>query len=228
MPGSWQLNEDLIRVAMSELTRPPAGETDLDKTLAAVTSTAVKLIDGVDCADVMVLDNGKVESLAPTHPLAGELDAAQIRLQQGPCLQAALAQDVVHCPDLAGDDRWPQFAAVALDAGVNSMLSFRLYSHSTGSGALNLFGYTTGPFNAEDLLVGAMLATHAANALLAINKQRQFESALASRDIIGQAKGMLMERFEVSAVRAFEMMTTLSQDTNTPLRVVAHRITEAR
>lgn len=228
MPGSWQANEDLIRVAMSELTRPPAGETDLDKTLAVVTSTAVKLIEGVDFADVMLLDEGNVESVAPTHSLAGALDAAQIRLQQGPCLHAALAQDVVHCPDLTADGQWPQFAAAAVAVGVHSMLSFRLYSHHTGAGALNLFGHTKDPFTADDLLIGAMLATHAANALLAINKQRQFESALASRDVIGQAKGMLMERFEVSAVRAFEMMTTLSQDTNTPLRVIAHRITEAR
>ncbi|PRC42211.1 ANTAR domain protein [Mycobacterium sp. ITM-2017-0098] len=213
---------------MAGLTRPIAEETPLEETLAAVTATAVSLIAGIDYADVMLVDHGEFESIAPTDPLVSDLDALQLRLQQGPCLQAAVGEEVIRCPDLSHDERWPQFATMAVQAGVHSMLSFRLYTHRTGSGALNLLGRTAHPFGHEDLLVGAMLATHAATAVLAVNKQRQFESALASRDVIGQAKGMLMERFNINAVRAFEMMTKLSQDTNTPLRVIARRITEVR
>jgi AmiR/NasT family two-component response regulator len=71
-----------------------------------------------------------------------------------------------------------------------------------------------------------MLATHAATALIAADRQTQFESALASRDAIGQAKGILMERFRLDAVRAFSLMTKLSQDTNTPVRIIAQRVVD--
>jgi ANTAR domain/GAF domain len=228
MTGDEHVRDEQLRTAMAELTRPIAEETTLGETLAAVTATAVALIGGVDYADVMLIDAGTFESLAPTHALVSDLDAVQLRFQQGPCLEAAMGEEVIRCPDLSHDERWPQFARAAVDVGVKSMLSFRLYTHRGGSGALNLLGRNAHAFDHEDLLVGAMLATHAATAVLAVNKQRQFESALNSRDLIGQAKGMLMERFNVSAVRAFEMMTSLSQDTNTPLRVIAQRITEAR
>ena len=69
-----------------------------------------------------------------------------------------------------------------------------------------------------------MLATHAAVALIANDERLQFQSALASRDVIGQAKGMIMERFDVDAVRAFELLKSLSQNSNTRLAVVAQEI----
>jgi AmiR/NasT family two-component response regulator len=69
-----------------------------------------------------------------------------------------------------------------------------------------------------------MLATHAAAVLIAASRKRQFESALASRDIIGQAKGIIMQRFHVDAVRAFQLLTRLSQERNTPVRVIAQEL----
>ncbi len=91
-------------------------------------------------------------------------------------------------------------------------------------GALNLFGLKPDVFTPEVEAVGAMLATHAAVALIADDVRLQFQSALASRDVIGQAKGMIMERFNVDAVRAFELLTRLSQDSNTKLAKVAEEI----
>lgn len=94
------------------------------------------------------------------------------------------------------------------------------------SGALNLFGFGTGSFTAEPEALGAMLATHAAISLVAANRQQQFDSALASRDLIGQAKGIIMERFDVDAVRAFELLRRVSQESNTPVKVIAARLAE--
>jgi hypothetical protein len=148
-------------------------------------------------------------------------------LNQGPCLDAAVDELVVRCPDLSQDERWPGFAAAAVEAGVHSMLSYQLYTHRGGAGALNLFGCTARRFNAEAEAIGAMLATHAAVALIAADKQLQFESALASRDLIGQAKGIVMERFKTDAVQAFHLLVKRSQDTNTPLRTVAAQIVES-
>ena len=73
-----------------------------------------------------------------------------------------------------------------------------------------------------------MLVTHAAVALSAVNTRQQIDSALASRDHIGQAKGIVMERFDVDAVQAFAMLKTLSQESNTPLRQLAERVIDSR
>jgi AmiR/NasT family two-component response regulator len=101
------------------------------------------------------------------------------------------------------------------------MMSFQLYTHDQRKGALNLFGLKADVYTAKDQAVGAMLATHAATAIIAHDRDRQFQAALASRDAIGQAKGMIMERFAVDATRAFDLLKKLSQDTNTPLVDIA-------
>jgi transcriptional regulator with GAF, ATPase, and Fis domain len=206
----------------------PLGEGNLEATLASVTSAAVELIRGVDHADVLLVNTGRFESVAPTAPLVKEIDAIQERLREGPCLQAATADSVIRCTDLRDEIRWPRFAAAATKLGVYSMLSFQLYTRRGGAGALNLLGGAPRAFTPEAEAVGAMLATHAALALAAANTQEQFHSALASRDHIGQAKGIIMERFNVDAVRAFEMLKKLSQETNTPLRELAERVINSR
>ena len=129
--------------------------------------------------------------------------------------------------DLRAEPRWPQFAAAAVSAGVHSMLSFQLYTHANGGGALNLLGRNPREVDYAAEAVAAMLATHAAIALIAANKQRQFESALASRDIIGQAKGIIMNRHSVDAVEAFEMLIKLSQNNNIPLRIIAQQVIDS-
>ena len=95
-------------------------------------------------------------------------------------------------------------------------------------GALNLFTLEPDVFTVERQAVGAMLATHAAVALIADDERLQFQSALASRDIIGQAKGMIMERFDTDAVRAFELLTRLSQNSNTRIAELTEEIFQRR
>jgi AmiR/NasT family two-component response regulator len=103
-------------------------------------------------------------------------------------------------------------------------MSLQLYTDKSRRGALNLFGRAPDVFNPEKEAVAAMLATHAAIALIANDERLQFKSALASRDVIGQAKGMIMERFDVDAVRAFELLKKLSQSSNTRLVAVAEEL----
>ena len=84
--------------------------------------------------------------------------------------------------------------------------------------------YTLAPYETT----GVVLAAHAAAAIMASRQSEQLESALSTRDRIGQAKGIIMERFGVDDVRAFEMLRRLSQDSNTPLVDVARRVIETR
>jgi GAF domain-containing protein len=214
--------EELLRRTMADLTEKFTRETEIGVTLRAVAAAAVDLIDGVDSADVLLISwPDRFESLAATSQLAVDLDGIQQRFGQGPCLDAASGDSVVRSNDLRKDQRWPRFAEAALAAGVHSMLSFQLYTHGPRQGALNLLGLWPDVFDPEAEAVAAMLATHAAIALIAEDKQLQFQSALASRDMIGQAKGMIMQRFDVDAVRAFELLARVSQNSNTPLAAVA-------
>lgn len=213
---------DALRRTMAELTEQVSSPTEIATTLHSVTATAVDLIAGVDYADILLVSGPDLfRSLAATSQLAIDLDGVQQQYREGPCLDAAVGDSVVVCHDLRTDRRWPRFAESAVAAGVHSMLSFQLYTHNSRMGALNLFGRQSDVFSAEDEAVAAMLATHAAIALIAQDKELQFRSALASRDIIGQAKGMIMERFNVDAVRAFEVHTRISQNSNTRIPDVA-------
>ena len=162
--------------------------------------------------------------MAATSQLAIEIDDLQQRFREGPCLDAAIGNPMVMCNDLREAPRWPRFAEAAVAAGVHSLMSFQLYTQQRPHGGNEPFGIKPDVFTIESEAVGAMLATHAAIALIADDERLQFQSALASRDIIGQAKGMVMERFNVDAVRAFELLVKQSQNSNIRLAVVAEEL----
>ncbi len=223
---------DSLRAAMADLVANFEAPVGITSILETVTALAVELIEAVDVADVLLIDGDRYRSLAPTAELAAQLDAVQLDSGQGPCLDAASNELTVLCADLTAEPRWAAFAAAAVQAGIHSVMSFQLYSQPVSRegvaarGALNLFSHNVVHFSVEDQAIAAMLATHAATALIAADRNAQFESALASRDLIGQAKGILMERFKVDAVHAFGLLTKLSQETNTRLRIIAQRIVE--
>jgi transcriptional regulator with GAF, ATPase, and Fis domain len=216
---------EVLRQTMTGLTKQFARPTNVDATLQTVTSSCVDLIQGVECADVLLISGPDLfRSVSATSKLAIDIDDMQKRFRQGPCLDAAVGDSVVLCNDLREETRWPRFAEAAVAAGVHSLMSFQLFTHDSRIGALNLFGLKPDTFTAECEAVGAMLATHAAVVLIADDVRRQFQSALASRDTIGQAKGMIMERFNVDAVRAFELLTKLSQDSNIRVADIAEEL----
>jgi GAF domain-containing protein len=219
--------DDALRTAMADLAGTAEdARKPIERTLSELTEAAVALIEGVDCAGVLLIKDGEFSSLAGTSDVARALDHAQRDTGEGPCVDAAERDVIVRCNDLRKDSRWPRFSEVAISNGVLSVMSFRLYTKGVDSGALNLFGFGTGSFTAEPEALGAMLATHAAISLVAANRQQQFDSALASRDLIGQAKGIIMERFDVDAGRAFELLRRVSQESNTPVKVIAARLAE--
>src|SRR6185437_12839887 len=124
--------------------------------------------------------------------------------------------------DLAADQRWPRYRRHALQqTPIRSILSFELYVDGSSMSALNFYAERPQAFNEESVELGTVYATHIALAWSIMRRQDQFRSALASRDIIGQAKGVIMERFNLDAVEAFELLTRVSQQSNTRLVDVA-------
>lgn len=210
---------------MAELARAVAVPKPAEEILAEVTSAAVELIPGAETAGIlMITKGGKFESHAGTSDLPHELDMWQQLLQEGPCLEVALADLTVRTDDFREETRWPAYSAEAVKLGVLSGLSFKLYTADRTAGALNVFGYAPRAWSDEELLTGNVLSAHAAAAILAHTQGEQLTSAVASRDRIGQAKGIIMERFGVDDVRAFDMLRKLSQEGNTALVEVAERV----
>ncbi|MEW5809237.1 MAG: ANTAR domain-containing protein [Actinomycetota bacterium] len=218
-----------LAVRMAELARAVAVPRSAEDVFSEVTAAAVDLIPGVDTAGILLITGaGQFESHAGTTELPHELDELQHTLQEGPCMAAALDEMVVRTDDFRSEVRWPAYSAAVVQLGVLSSLSLRLYTHQHTSGALNLFGFAPTTWDAERQLTGTVLAAHAAAAISAHRHAGQLQSALLSRDHIGQAKGIIMERFGIDDVRAFEMLRRLSQESNTKLVDIAQRVIDTR
>jgi GAF domain-containing protein len=221
-------NYDLAR-RMAELARASAAPRRAEDVLSDVTTAAMELIPGTDSAGVLLVGRGgKFESLAGTSDLPHQLDQLQMTFNEGPCVEAALDEVIVRTEDFRSEQRWPKYSPAVVEIGVLSGLSIKLYTADRTAGALNLFSFKPHAFDAEDETTGVVLAAHAAAAILASRQGEQLESALSTRDRIGQAKGIIMERFGVDDVQAFDMLRRLSQDGNTRLVEVAQRVIDTR
>ena len=174
----------------------------------------------------MVAGRRKVTSEAPTGDLPVHVDAIQEETQQGPCMDAVYEQQTVRVGRMATEERWPRFAQRASAAGAASMLSLQLYVEGDNLGALNLYARTPEAFSDESEHVGLLFAAHAAIAYVGARKEAQLVQALASRDLIGQAKGILMERYKISGERAFLLLTRVSQTTNRRLHEGANELVQ--
>jgi GAF domain-containing protein len=223
-----QLESDTaLAVRMAELARQLAMPLALPDVLTGVTKTVLEVISGADAAGFLLFTKGeKYETQAATTDLMFELDRLQVKYGEGPCVEAAIDELIVRTDDFQREQRWPNYSAEVLKLGLRSALSFKLYTTNRNAGALNIFAFEPNAFDAEDEAVGSVLAAHAAAAILASRQGDQLQSALSNRDVIGQAKGVIMERYKVDAIRAFEMLRELSQSANEKLVDVAARVIE--
>lgn len=197
---------------------------DLDHTLSRITQAAVDVLPSVEFASITVLHaDGRLETVAPTDDLLWGVDAAQYELREGPCYDAAA--DAVHVvsPDLANDPRFPRYAATAVAVGINAQAGLRLFDAPRSRGALNLYARQTGAF--EDLgMLGALFQHQSAMAIDYAREIHNLREAVRTRGMIGQAVGIVMERYKLTDERAFAFLTRLSQHGNLKLRAIAEQI----
>ena len=199
---------------------------DLDHTLGRITAAAVEVLPDVQDASITIVhDDGTLETAAPTAAVLLELDASQYELREGPCYDAAVDTVHVAAPNLAVDPRFPRYAEVAVAAGVRSQAGIRLFDTPTSQGALNLYSRRVGAF--EDLRsVGGLFAHQSAMALEYAREVDNLETAIRTRKTIGQAIGIVMERYGLTDERAFAFLTRLSQHRNVKLRRVTQEMVD--
>ena len=202
---------------------------DVDAMLSELTEGACKSVPSARHAGITVVSRpGKVRTASATDDYPRLLDEIQQRHDEGPCLSAAWDHQLMRIDDLTREDRWPAYCREAVEeTPIRSVMSFQLFADHQSMGALNFYAEQPYAFDEESLELGLIVATHTALAWSMARRDEQFRSALASRDIIGQAKGMIMERFKIDAVQAFELLKRLSQSSNTPLVAVARQLVDA-
>ena len=218
-------NERLVETARRLAKSLTPG--DLDHTLRRITAAAVEVLPEVDLASITIAHaDGSLETVAPTDEILCGVDAAQYELREGPCYDAAVHTSHVVSPDLAADDRFPRYAKAAVAAGIRAQVGLRLFDTPTSQGALNLYAREVGAF--EDLgTIGALFTHQSAMAIEYAQEIQNLQEAVRTRKTIGQAIGIVMERYELSDQRAFAFLTRLSQQHNVKLRLLAQEFVAA-
>lgn len=203
---------------------------DIDSVLGELTETAVRSVTDAQYAGITIATrDGRVRTASATGHYPVLVDEIQERHKEGPCLSAAWEHHMIRIDDMRREQRWPRYCRdVAEQSPIRSVMSFHLFADGQTMGALNFYAEQPDVFDDEAVEVGLVMATHTALAWNLMRRDEQFRSALASRDIIGQAKGMIMERFNIDAVQAFELLKRLSQSSNTPVVAVARQLVESQ
>lgn len=218
--GEHELLEQLADIAhqLSEAD-------DLDELLQLIVDLGEDYLEGCDGASLMLIGKKRtISSPAYSSRVAYESDLAQFEADEGPCLDALRDHRIYMIDDLETETRWPDYRARALKLGVRSMLSYRLYAKGATFGALDFYSRRPHAYGAFSKVIGQVFASHAGVALKAAITEAGLEQAIANRDKIGQAKGILIERLGLSASEAFKLLATISQHQNTPLRDLAGQI----
>jgi GAF domain-containing protein len=230
-PKSQELNRDsrsdrYLRAArlVSDLHQRAA--FDIPAMLREVIEGAAELVPGAQYAGVMVTQRRRPsDSAAATHRYPVLLDEIQNRYQQGPGLSAGALQESFRVDDLISDDRWPLYRQQAVkQTPIRSILSLGIFKEGGTTATLSFYSEVANAFDDESANMGLIFATHTGLVWNMMRRDQQFRSALASRDVIGQAKGRMMERFDIDGNQAFAMLKLMSQDSNTPIAQVAQRV----
>jgi hypothetical protein len=208
-----------------------------DDVLLRISDAAVSTIAGCRMASVTLCERSEYRTAASTDPAATAVDQAQYQSQEGPCLDAVDAP-MVYAQSFP-DERWPSLASRPTQSGVQSALSYRLAAASSrsadsGGGSLNSYGVIPHAFNDTAQEIGLILAAHASVAARVVNERstlqslgRDLQQVLLSRDVIGQAKGILMERLKITPEDAFDLLRRSSQHLHVKLRDVARGLAES-
>lgn len=223
MPDLIGLHEDLARVVVVD--RP------LSRVLTDLTKIARKAMPAVEAASITLIRDEKPFTAAFDGQLALDADELQYERGYGPCIDAGLSGQVMMIDDMSTEDRWPDYARHAAARGVGSSLSVPLPFQTGTIGALNTYSTRQRAFGPDDQILGQEVATWMALAVgtadaaaRTSDELRDMHTAMKTRAVIEQAKGILMERYRVDEDRAFAVLARTSQTSNIKLRTVAQEL----
>lgn len=211
--------------SIAEAARTLHKSRTLDDTLQTIVEVACNSVPGFEHVGIATLaKRAEVETRAFTGDLVLSLDAAQYFLHEGPCSAVLHGDDAVCVSSLATEDRWPRYAALAREAGIRSQLAVKLYLDDDILGGINFYSTIHDEVSPEAQAMARLFGTHAAIALGHAQERETFTEGLATGRAIGQAIGLLMERYGMNEDRAFAFLVRASSHANIKLRAVAQEI----
>jgi hypothetical protein len=214
-----------VRAAIDDLVQTLRTPRDAADTLRVLTHGAVSAIPGADYASIsMRRPDGALETIAPTDHIVDALDQHQFELHEGPCYAAATSESFLVTFDLERDPRWPRYGPVAAQVGVHGQLAVVLTDNHSGRSALNIYASQPHEFNHDSIGVAELFASHAAVAMDFAWTMEHMGQAMTGRQVIGQATGIIMERYSLDEDDAFSFLIRVSSQSNVKLRVVAQDI----
>ena len=221
----------LAREALEQLGRLSLREQSVDALLQRVVDLSKSVLPGDPEASILVMVKDRPTTVVSTGDLAVKLDETQYAEGHGPCMHAARSGEVTEIPDTRVDTRWPDYTRQAAEFGNLSSLSIPLGIDEDMVGALNIYARRVDAFDPASRSAATEFGPFAAVALgniHAYSSARELagnlQSALESRAVIDQAKGILMERHKLTAEQAFEVLAQASMRGNIKLRAVAEQL----
>ena len=220
--------------AFQEIGLIKLGETDVDGVLKRIAELAQRTIPGAVEVSVTLSSGKGAYTAAFTGDLSLSLDERQYERGHGPCLDALASGDTLVVDDMSSETRWPDFAAPATAAGCHSSLSVGLPVHQSAAGALNIYSTEPKAFDDDAVTIAQTFAGYAAVALANAHLfdaqatlAQHLQTAMASRAVIEQAKGILMGERHCTNEEAFRILSRLSQDTHRKVRDVAQALVDS-
>ena len=217
-----------LQRSLAELSACLVSEQSVGDTLTMVCSLAVEAVPPAMFAGITMMVDDRVTTQAFTDPTCPEIDQKQYESGHGPCLDSFKSGSLILVESLEGDERWPEFAEAATAHGVRSTLSLPMLSGKSPVGALNFYAGEPGTFGASEAEVGQLFAAQATVVLVnaqaywgARLKSEHLERALAGREVIDLAKGIIMNSMGCTPDQAFNTLVEQSQAENRKLRDVA-------
>ncbi|SDE30517.1 GAF and ANTAR domain-containing protein [Auraticoccus monumenti] len=212
---------------LESVARRTSARTSMEEALGLLAQTAQETIPGADHVSVSVTRRGgRIETVAASGDLVRQLDAVQYELMEGPCVDSIRGRERRIANDLGHDDRWPAFGPRAVQLGVRSQMGLDLFDEDDSIGGLNLYGEEAGAFTDASVQVAVLFGAQASQLLGRRMRESQLTEAVQTRQLIGQATGIVMERYQLSAERAFEFLARVSQQGNIKLVAVAAELVE--
>ncbi len=229
------LAEQFVALGQSLVGAPDDGVTAvLDRIVQAA-----REVTGVDVVSVTLREGDGFTTPVETDPVASKADAVQYEVGEGPCVAATVEEGLGYAAssDLANDTRWTRFGPAAAELGLHSVFATGMFPSGDQPrlGALNYYSRQVGGLDDVDRDMALIFATHAAVVLRSAQaveaaelRAAQLQEAVRSRDVIGQAKGILMERRGLTADQAFDTLRRTSQELNVKLRDLAATLASRR
>lgn len=205
---------------------------ELSEVLNEIVQISRRAMPGTDATSITLIRDDRAFTAAFDGQIAMDADELQYERGYGPCLDAGRSGELFLVKDMRHEDRWPDYARQVAELGVRSSLSIPLPFQGATIGALNNYARHPGAFGDADVAAGEEVAAFVAIAVgnaeaaaRATDDVANMRQAMASRAVIEQAKGILMERYKVTSEQAFTLLTHASQRTNVKLRDIAEELT---